>query len=519
LPTDDAFVRSNDADKNYGTSGDLRLRKTSSAELMAYLKFVVAGVSSVQSATLRLFVTGASNSGGEIYLGSNFLKGTTSPWNETNVIWPNAPEVTDGVISSLGAISQDTFVEFDLTAVISGDGVYTFAIRTTSTDLATYASKETSNSPQLLLNGGGGEPPSNAPVVSSFTPTSGPIGTVVTISGSNFAAATDVEFNGVAAEFNILSASHVRATVPNGASSGKITVINADGNATSAADFTVTTGGGGPQTLSFNSIEDAFVRSSNADNNYGGATNLRVRQTSETQIAFFKFNVSGLSGAATSAKLRLLCTDATDDGGEVYSVSNSWNEGGITWSSAPQVSGSPLSSVQAVNIGESVEWDVTLAVSADGAYSFAIRNNSSDAVYYSSKEGAQAPQLVVSTGNAAVATKLGDEELPEFDELTTEMEQNIIPEKLMLMPNYPNPFNAETTLEYGLPAASLVRLTIYNVRGQEVRVLVDEHQSAGYRKAHWDGKDGGGRGVASGSYFVRILAGNGQLNRKILLQK
>lgn len=79
-----------------------------------------------------------------------------------------------------------------------------------------------------------------APKITAFTPTSGPVGTLVTITGTGFTGTLDVKFGTVSAQFVVESDSLVNATVPTGApSSGKITVINQAGNATSSARFRV----------------------------------------------------------------------------------------------------------------------------------------------------------------------------------------------------------------------------------------------------------------------------------------
>ncbi|MGQ9897983.1 MAG: IPT/TIG domain-containing protein [Acidobacteriota bacterium] len=88
------------------------------------------------------------------------------------------------------------------------------------------------------------------PAITGFTPTSGPVGTVVTITGTNFtgglpntaspnARVTAVAFNGVPATFTVNSATQITATVPAGATTGPISVSTPDGTATSATDFTV----------------------------------------------------------------------------------------------------------------------------------------------------------------------------------------------------------------------------------------------------------------------------------------
>jgi hypothetical protein len=83
-----------------------------------------------------------------------------------------------------------------------------------------------------------------APTISSFTPTSGPVGTPVEIAGDNFSGpdpdVTAVRFDGVSATFTINNTHTITATVPAGASTGAISVTNPDGTATSATNFTVT---------------------------------------------------------------------------------------------------------------------------------------------------------------------------------------------------------------------------------------------------------------------------------------
>ena len=77
------------------------------------------------------------------------------------------------------------------------------------------------------------------PTITSFSPTSGGAGTQVTIYGSKFLNATSVTINGVAANYTIKSDTKITATVPSGATSGKIAVTTPSGTATSATNFKV----------------------------------------------------------------------------------------------------------------------------------------------------------------------------------------------------------------------------------------------------------------------------------------
>jgi len=79
-----------------------------------------------------------------------------------------------------------------------------------------------------------------APALTSFAPTSGPVGTSVTITGSNLSGATAVKFNGTTAAFAVNSDTQITATVPAGAATGTISVSTPGGTATSGASFTVT---------------------------------------------------------------------------------------------------------------------------------------------------------------------------------------------------------------------------------------------------------------------------------------
>ena len=78
------------------------------------------------------------------------------------------------------------------------------------------------------------------PTVTSFAPSHGPVGSEVTITGTNLAGTTMVQFNGTTASFTVVSVTSITATVPNGASTGKISILTPGGAVSSATDFTVT---------------------------------------------------------------------------------------------------------------------------------------------------------------------------------------------------------------------------------------------------------------------------------------
>jgi len=98
-------------------------------------------------------------------------------------------------------------------------------------------------------------------------------------------------------------------------------------------------------------------------------------------------------------------------------------------------------------------------------------------------------------------------------------EGNQIPKQFFLAQNYPNPFNPTTSISYGLPNDAHVSIEVFNLLGQRVRVLVNEDQSAGYKRIAWDGKDNVGKAVASGTYLYRLKAGDKESTMKMLMLK
>jgi len=83
----------------------------------------------------------------------------------------------------------------------------------------------------------------------------------------------------------------------------------------------------------------------------------------------------------------------------------------------------------------------------------------------------------------------------------------------------PNPFNPRTAIAFDLPAASHVELTVYDLRGRAVRQLVSGELPSGHHVRHWNGRDDGGRAVASGTYVFVIDAGEHHARQKGLLVK
>ena len=85
--------------------------------------------------------------------------------------------------------------------------------------------------------------------------------------------------------------------------------------------------------------------------------------------------------------------------------------------------------------------------------------------------------------------------------------------------NYPNPFNASTTIRYNIPKNGDVRINIYNTKGQLVKTLIDEYKTKGNYQIVWNGKDGNGNSVSSSLYFLQITDVRNAQTHKMLLLK
>jgi len=80
------------------------------------------------------------------------------------------------------------------------------------------------------------------------------------------------------------------------------------------------------------------------------------------------------------------------------------------------------------------------------------------------------------------------------------------PTRTFLSKNYPNPFNPSTTINYELSTPGFVTLIVYDLKGSEVKTLVQEHQDANYYNIIWNGLNNSGQYVASGRYLLKMSA-------------
>jgi hypothetical protein len=155
-------------------------------------------------------------------------------------------------------------------------------------------------------------------------------------------------------------------------------------------------------TQTFSPTADSYVSNLSGNTNYGTATSIKVREgtvaSPTTWHTYLMFNVTGITGPVSNVKLRLYVTDASDDGGAVYSVASSWTETGLTYNNAPVISGSPLGSSGTTVLGTYVEINLGAgAITGNGIYTFALKSASINNAAYNSREAASNPPLLVVT--------------------------------------------------------------------------------------------------------------------------
>jgi len=91
--------------------------------------------------------------------------------------------------------------------------------------------------------------------------------------------------------------------------------------------------------------------------------------------------------------------------------------------------------------------------------------------------------------------------------------------KVRAISNYPNPFNPSTTIAFSIPETGRVRVSVYNVKGEKIKDLLNTEMTRGNHRLVWDGRDNCSNPVSSGIYFVRINTGTESHTHKMLLMK
>ena len=321
----DAYVQEESPRVNAGTSADLQVIRVPGQSVESYIRFNISGVSgSVQKALLRVYsTTETAEDGPALYT-------TENTWTETKITWENRPARASRASGDLTFVRKFSWMDYDVSALVTGDGMYSFVLAGDTDEGVLLSSRESSNGPELILT------------LASSTPT----------------AALE--------------------STPEGTTT---VVLN---------EFT------------FTAEADAHIVQASLSANKGTSGELLVSGGADTaRIAYIRFSVSGIDAPVQNAKLQVFVTKGSSNGPAVHFADSSWEEAGITWDGQPTLLSGPMEKIGAVQENSWVEYNVTAAVTGNGTYTFALVADNEDAVTFSSREGIETPQLIVTTGLTA----------------------------------------------------------------------------------------------------------------------
>ncbi|PKN71925.1 MAG: hypothetical protein CVU50_09425 [Candidatus Cloacimonetes bacterium HGW-Cloacimonetes-3] len=159
------------------------------------------------------------------------------------------------------------------------------------------------------------------------------------------------------------------------------------------------------------------------------------------------------------------------------------------------------------------DFDFGLSGSGEAVRLYTSNGETVDSVFY----GVNAPWPTEPNGNGSTLALISPEldnnlpaswqaslghGTPGSSNSNTEVEDNLVSPVLATISCYPNPFKSHTTIEYKVPDNMKTTLSIYNIRGQKVRTLIDNQDAKGTNKITWNGSDSRQQKLGSGIYFV-----------------
>jgi fibronectin type 3 domain-containing protein len=394
-PEADAQVNAGAPTTNYATS-KLRADGGSTPE-ESMLRYTVNGVATgtVRSAKLRVYAYTATTDGPGVFT-------TSTSWSETTVNWNTRPVRTSVFVDDKGAIPANTWVEYDVTPFVNGNGTYSFGLAMSMSDGVDFRSREyATNRPQLVVDAG---PPDNQkPTAPTNLTWTAPAPTRVDLgwqASTDDVGVTDYRiYRGGAQIGNVGGAttSYSDTTVTAGSThTYEVRAVDANGNVSDASNSVVATTPAAASVLTLSPEADARVHAASPTTNYG-TSYLRANGGTEPLVeSFLRFTVSGAPAGVSSAKLRLYATNGTVDGPAIYTTATAWTETAINWNTRPARTSGATDDKGAIPVNTWVEYDLTPFVSGNGTYGFTLATTSADGVDFNARESATLrPELVV----------------------------------------------------------------------------------------------------------------------------
>lgn len=269
---------------------------------------------------------------------------------------------------------------------------------------------------------------------------------------------------------------------------------------------------------------DSAIVISNAD-----STGLWVYLTENANgdSAWVEMLVSDPYGAAITARLYINITPVNDapsdfaliaptpDSSIIFTDENLTESLHFSWETAADVEDDPVHYAVSLAAGDTVLLDTVVSVNSL-EITYADLNARLEAISVTTFHG----EWTVEASDSGLSTMANNG--PFAINLTSEVSSGLEPEiplEFALQQNYPNPFNPITTLEYAIPEPVQVNISVFDLRGQVVRTLVNQSLTAGYWSVQWNGTDNYGRSVSSGIYLYRINAGSFTATKKLMFLK
>ena len=409
----DARVREGSPNTNEGSVSGLTVKGGTTTDLESVLRFDVFGISgSVTSATLYLYAYEGTSDGPYVYK-------ATGSWTESGVTWANRPRSSGGRMDDAGIVPEGTWFALDVTKAISGNGTFNLLLRSSSTDSISLRSRESSsNQPRLVVETNGGSGDTTAPSVPNGLNGDAPeSGRVVlkwnAASDNNTVTGYDIFRNGV-----LLTTTNTNSFADTGVAASReysyrVRSRDAASNVSGLSNTIEVDTPAPTRTFTFVPVADTYVVETSPTTNYGRKTVLRTEGGSDPDsVSYLRFTIGGLTGGVYRATLRVFVPagsgNGSSDGPELHRISSTilWDETTPTWATKPIWVTSKAGDAGAIEAGTWVEYDVSAIVSKNGNYGWALVSISTDLAVFSSRQGANPPQLVVTsftTGSAAAA--------------------------------------------------------------------------------------------------------------------
>jgi len=358
IASEDATIMKGSPDSNHGQEPFLKVKGLSTGpnahDTIIRFDIPASGLSASTpvDAFLKIYSLTDAQHGGIFHIAPE-----TSPWSERSVTWNSAPD-WDTRLGNIGSVKKDQWYTMDVSAAVSSlngnEGAVTIRIRSRSPQMVKYSSKEGHHPPEIIV------------------------------------------------AYGLLTSSGMAESKPNPVTPNPTRRLTARPTRRPTMSATVpisSTVASDPSVLVLTPSDDATIVSNRPDQNFGFEETLQVDDDSGVFDSLIRFDLSNIdTRSVKSATLRLYCTDGSDSGGIIGKMGvSSWNEGSVTWSSAPSAFGAPINSLGTVEGATWYEVDVIGLFSGENKNEVSLRitSNSWNRARYSSKEGQEPPELLL----------------------------------------------------------------------------------------------------------------------------